>query len=200
MRIVGITHNSMTNVMTDFPGVNVPYVNSISRNPQHMVPLFHSWNFIFCSLIIWWFFVQRIYSDFNVIESGYLSRKLHTSLRKLYGYHTDVEDKFATSVSHMLKGLFTNCNICWRVCLPTVTYVEWFAYRLWRMLKGLFTDCDVYWRVCLPTVTYVEGFVYRLWRMLKGLFTDCDVCGKVYLQTVTYVEGFVYRLCRIRLV
>ena len=40
------------------------------------------------------------------------SRKLQTIFRKFYGRHTDLVHKCDTSVSHMLNGLFTNCDIC----------------------------------------------------------------------------------------
>ena len=47
----------------------------------------------------------------NVIETGIFSRKLQTTIRKCYGRHTDLVNKFDTSVSLMLNGLFINCDI-----------------------------------------------------------------------------------------
>ena len=43
--------------------------------------------------------------------AGILFRKLQTTFRKLYGRHTGLVHIFDTSVSHMLKDLFTNCDI-----------------------------------------------------------------------------------------
>ena len=77
--------------------------------------LFHSWyvNARVCSK----------YEDFlfrgftcilvsKLLKQGYSSRKRQTTFRKFYGRHTDLIHKFDTSVSvsHMLKGLFTNCD------------------------------------------------------------------------------------------
>ena len=87
-----------------------------------MLFLFHNWY-----VMLVFFFrnmknsVQRIYSGFKVIEAGifftetslkqgHSSRKLQTTFRKLYGRHTYLVHQFDTSVSHMLKGLFTNCD------------------------------------------------------------------------------------------
>ena len=47
----------------------------------------------------------------KLLKQEYSSRKLQTTLRKLYGRHTDHVNKCDTSVSHMLKGLFINCDI-----------------------------------------------------------------------------------------
>ena len=51
------------------------------------------------------FFVQRFYSGFKVIETGIFLTKTSDCFQKCYGRHTD------TSVSHKLKGLFTNWDI-----------------------------------------------------------------------------------------
>ena len=47
----------------------------------------------------------------KLLKQGYSSRKLQTTFRKCYGRHTDLVHKFDTAVSHMLNGLFTNCDI-----------------------------------------------------------------------------------------
>ena len=47
----------------------------------------------------------------KLLRQGYSSRKLETTFRKLYGRHTDLVHKFDTSVSHMLSGLCTKCDI-----------------------------------------------------------------------------------------
>ena len=48
----------------------------------------------------------------KLLKQGYSSRKLQTTFRKFYDRHTDLlVHKFDTSVSHMLKDLFTNCDI-----------------------------------------------------------------------------------------
>ena len=149
MRVVGITHNYMTNVMTGLPGVNVPYLSKIFRNPvfvsQLILYILFTYNMmILCSEDVFWCILM--YSDVNVIESGYWSMKLQTSVRKLCGHHTAVED------------------FC-------VVYVEGFVYWLWHMLKGLFTDRDVCWRVCLPsagkTHTARKTIPYAFYRMLR---------------------------------
>ena len=67
--MVNFSHNSMTNVMTDFPIVNFP-------DSLHMVFLFHSGyvmlgfvrDMIFCSEYLFWF--QSCW------KQGYSSRKL----------------------------------------------------------------------------------------------------------------------------
>ena len=46
-----------------------------------------------------------------LLSKGYSSHKLRTTLRKLFGHHTDFVHKFDTSVSRMLKGLYNNCDI-----------------------------------------------------------------------------------------
>ena len=92
MRMVNISHDSTTSVMTDFLIVNFPYVGiniPVSQADTLCSGLFK----------IWRFSVQMIYS-----------RKLRTTFRKLYGLHTDLVHKFDTSVSHMLNDLF-NCDI-----------------------------------------------------------------------------------------
>ena len=71
---------------------------------------------IFCSEDLLWF---------KVIEAGYSSRKLQTTFRNVYGRHTDIVDKFDTSMWH----------ICWRVWSPNATY-DWFPVILcksWRV-------------------------------------------------------------------
>ena len=63
---------------------------------------------------IWRCSVQRIYSVFKVIEEGIFFTE---TSNYFYGYHTDLVHKFDTSVSHMLNGLFTSCDIlCPVVC------------------------------------------------------------------------------------
>ena len=46
-----------------------------------------------------------------ILKQGYYARKLQTTFRKFYGRHTDLVRKFDTSVSHVLKGLLTNCDV-----------------------------------------------------------------------------------------
>ena len=46
----------------------------------------------------------------KLLKQGYYLRKLQSTLWKFYGRHIDLVHKFDTYVSHMLKGLFTNCN------------------------------------------------------------------------------------------
>ena len=47
----------------------------------------------------------------KLLKQRHSSWKLHTTFWKFYGGHTDLFHEFDTSVSHMLKGLFTNCDI-----------------------------------------------------------------------------------------
>ena len=54
---------------------------------------------------------MKIYSGFKVIEAGILFMETSDYIMKFYGCHTDLVHKFVTSVSHMLKGVFTNCHI-----------------------------------------------------------------------------------------
>ena len=46
----------------------------------------------------------------KLLKQGYSSRKLQTTVRKLDGRQTFLVQKFDTSVSHMLKDLFANCD------------------------------------------------------------------------------------------
>ena len=51
-------------------------------------------------------------SGLKNIEAGtFFTETSDYIFRKVYGRHTDRVNKFDTSVSHMLKGLFTNCDI-----------------------------------------------------------------------------------------
>ena len=47
----------------------------------------------------------------KLLKQGYSSQKLQTTFRKYYSPHTDLVHTFDTSVSHMLNGLFTICDI-----------------------------------------------------------------------------------------
>ena len=95
--------------MTDFPIVNFPYLSSnIPESPAYGV---------FVSQLIRY---ARVCSKFlfrgsilisKLLKKGYSSQKPQTSFRKFYGRHTDLVHKFDTSVSHILHGLFTNCDI-----------------------------------------------------------------------------------------
>ena len=95
-----------------FPIVNFPYLSSnIPESPAYGV---------FVSKLIRYAWVCLKYEDFlcrgyilvsKLLKQGYSSRKLLTTFRKLYGRHADLVHKFDTSVSHMLKGLFTNCEL-----------------------------------------------------------------------------------------
>ena len=109
----------------DFPIVKFPYLGSnIPESPACGV---------FVSQLIRYARVCSKYEDFlfrgsilisKLLKQGYSSRKLQTNFRKFYGRHTHLVHKFDTSVSHMLKGLFTNCDI-WLVSL--------FGGKSWRV-------------------------------------------------------------------
>ena len=58
---------------------------------------------IFCSEDLFWF---QSYWNSDILHENF-----KTTFRKFYGRHTDLVYKFDTSVSHILKGLFTNCDI-----------------------------------------------------------------------------------------
>ena len=90
----------MTNVMTDFPIVNCQYLSSIYSEITCIwcfcfdtlrSGLFKVWNMIFCSEALFWF-------------------QTTCTFMKFYGHHANLVHKFDTSVSHTLKGLFTNCD------------------------------------------------------------------------------------------
>ena len=112
MRMVNFTRDSMASVMTDFPTVHFPYLSSnITESPAYGV---------FASQLIRYARVCSKYEDFlfrwsilvsKLLKQGYSSRKLQTTFWKFYGRHIYIGHKFDTSVSHMLKGLFTNCDI-----------------------------------------------------------------------------------------
>ena len=61
------------------------------------------------------FSVQRIYSGFQVIEAQlagvFFMETSDNFFRKFYGRHIDLVHKFDTYMSHILKDVFTNCDI-----------------------------------------------------------------------------------------
>ena len=130
---------------------------------------------IFCS--------PRIYFGLKVIEAGYSSRKLQTTFRKFYG-HTDFLHTCDTSVSHLLKGLFTKCDI-WLISSKNLivtgaTCVAWNAHSFqntwFHYLWGVH-DCThsfytcIHYRICQFT-DYVYGITTGLfaWISLTALF------------------------------
>ena len=47
----------------------------------------------------------------KLLKQAYSSQKLQTTVRKFDGRHTDLPcSQFDTSVSHILKDLFANCD------------------------------------------------------------------------------------------
>ena len=98
----------------DFPIFNLPFLGSNIQNPVHMVFLFHSRYVMACYAQVcskYEDFLFRGYIVPKLLKQGYASRKLHSTFRKLYGRHTDLVHKFDSSLSHMLNGLFSNCDI-----------------------------------------------------------------------------------------
>ena len=96
----------------DFDFHNVPYLSS-------NIPEYPSYG-AFVSPLIRYARVCSKYEDFlfrgsilvsKLLKQGYSSQKLQTTFRKFYGRHTDLVNKFNTSVSHMLNDLFTDCDI-----------------------------------------------------------------------------------------
>ena len=79
----------------------------IFRNLMHMV--FCVSQLICCDQVCskYDFSAHMIHSGPTFIESG---RNL-TTFRKLYGRHTDLVHKCDASISHTLKGVFTECDI-----------------------------------------------------------------------------------------
>ena len=99
-------------MLYDFPIVNCPF---LSRNiPENPAPG------VFDSQLIRYargyskdkdVLFQSIYSAFKVIsfESGIFFTE--TYFRNLYDRHINLVHKLVTSVSHNVKGLFTECEI-----------------------------------------------------------------------------------------
>ena len=88
--------------------------------------LFHNLYFMLRFVQIWRFSVLVS----KLLRQGYSSHKLQTTFGKFYGRHTD----------------FVH-NVCWRVCITTVTY-EWFPVnivnrdwcRMWSRKCSLFPE------------------------------------------------------------
>ena len=97
--------------------MNCPYLSSnIPESPAYAVLV---------SQLIRFAQVCSKYEDFlfrgsilvsKILKQGCSLRKLQTTFRNFYGRHTDLVHKFDKSVSHMLNGLFTNCDI-WLVSI-----------------------------------------------------------------------------------
>ena len=104
----------------DFPITNFPYLYSNIPESSAYAVLVSQLIFFsrkmktFCSEDLFWFKVIEagLFFTETSLKKGYSSRKLQTTFWKLYGRHTDLDlvHKFDTSASHMLKGLFTNCD------------------------------------------------------------------------------------------
>ena len=106
------------------------FVHTILPKQIRSTGFIYSWHFnkttsiiiviFICSGLfeIWRFSVQRIYSGFKVSEAGIFFTK--TTFQKLYGRHADLVNKCDTSVSHMLNGWYTSCDI-WLVS----SYLVW---------------------------------------------------------------------------
>ena len=96
----------------NFPIVNFQYLSSnIPESPAYG---------FFVSQLIRYARACSKYEDFlfrgsilvsKLLKQGYSSRKHKTTFRKFYDRHTYLVYKYDTSVSHMLNGLFTNCDI-----------------------------------------------------------------------------------------
>ena len=116
MKMVHFSHDYDKRDNFDFPIVNCSYLSSnILESPAYGV---------FVSQLIRYAWVCSKYEDFlfrgsilasKLLQQGYSSRTIQATFRKFYGRHTDLVHKFNTSVSHMLKGLFTNCDIRFQI-------------------------------------------------------------------------------------
>ena len=118
---------SMVTLISLYSQFSILYYVVIFQNPQG--PAYG----IFVSQLIRYALVCSKFEDFlfrgsilvsKLLKQGYYSRKLQTTFQKFYGRHTDLVHKCDTSVSHMLNGLFTNCDI-WLVSL--------FGGKSWRV-------------------------------------------------------------------
>ena len=103
---------------------------------MHMVCVFHSWYVTlgFCSKYEDFLFTGSILVS-KLLKQWYSSRKI----RLLFGNYMVVIllHKFDTSVSHMLKGLFTNCDIC-----LVYSYIceSWWVPHVGRKFSSGITD------------------------------------------------------------
>ena len=93
----------------DFPIVNFLYLSSIiPESPAYDVFVAQ----LICNTVLGFVKNMKMFCLFSkLLKQGYSSRKLQTTLRKLYGRHTDFVHKCDASMSHMLNDLFTNCDI-----------------------------------------------------------------------------------------
>ena len=105
----------------------------------------------------------------KLLRAGYSSQKRHTTFRKFYGHQTNLVHKFDT-VSHMLKGLFTNCDI-WLVSsyfLWIVTSATFGAgHALPEHLISLTLGSSLFHPFIIYMYKYITEFV-----SLRTMFTD----------------------------
>ena len=170
-----------------------------------MVFLFHSW-----------YFMLR-YDDFlfkgSILVSRLLRRdilhgnfRLHVRFMKLYGRHTDLVHTFDTSVSHMLKGLFTKCR--WHMtgfqllfrCIATgATCGEG------KMLTYSGThDFTLFGEFMISPIHYIHNIICQSTNYVYGWMVLVCLAGLVWLLCLglvlyvaqTYVEYYNY--CSLR--
>ena len=87
------------------------------------------------------------------LKQGCSSRKLQATFRQFYGRHTHLVHKFDTSLSHMLEGLFTNCDT-W---LVSIFWVNRDGCRMWAGYVHSFLNT---W---LPPIWRVHDFTHSLY-------------------------------------
>ena len=134
------------------------------------------------------------------IEGGCSSQKFHSTFRKFYGHHKNLVHKFDTSVSHMLKGLFNNCDIwlvssyfseSWRVPhlgQDMLFRNTWFHSLWWvhDLFQPFIIHVYIYYIICQPS-DYVYGLMTPgiVWPLCK--FIHVNIYGSIFWSGICII-------------
>ena len=150
---------------------------------------------------------------FWLVRQGYSSWKLETTFTKCYSHQIDLGHKFDTSMSYMLKSLFTNCEI-WLVsryyCMWIVTgatcgagNANCFRKTLFHSLWGVhdFThslyQLYIHYRICRSWNYVYKLFVFTCLFVCLSLTSLCHSNGHIETMPAREINPFT-ALTRIR--
>jgi hypothetical protein len=171
------------------------YVENIPSAPAHGVRI---------SQLIWYSRACASYQDFldrgllltrKLLNQGFLLVKLKSSLRKFYGRHHDLVDRYEISVSQMTT-IYSNCHKHFPVLSSLMTYhricnwIKDYGCRYCLLFRGTWVVSGV--RVTRSSVLCV-CFVDHCLFFCTFSFSHCVVCSSSiygfwlplwYLQTI----------------
>ena len=119
----------------------------------------------------------------KLLKQGYSSQKLQTTFWKFYGRHTYLVYKFDTSVSHMLKGLFTNCDT-WLVSLCCVHRD---GCHMWGR------RCSLFHQHMIPPIWGVHDVTHSLYIII--ILLNLSVLGLCLLLNDSGLFAWIRLLC-----